>query len=127
MGNLTRDPELRYTPGGVAIANFGMAINEKWNNADGQVQEKVHFVDCSMFGKRAETVNEYFKKGSPIFVEGSLDYQTWETDGQKRNALKVKVFNFEFIGGKQEAKPGGSSNPSFPEGPGDVPEEDIPF
>lgn len=120
IGNLTRDPDLKYTPSGSAIVSFGIAINEKWKNSNGEYQEKTHFVECSMFGKRAETVNEYFKKGSPIFVEGSLDYQSWNTkEGDKRSMLKVKVFDFQFIGSKMGTQEPSGEKPS--EAPADKP------
>ena len=131
MGNLTRDPELRYTPSGTAIISFGIAINRTWQGADGEKKEEVCYVDISMFGRRAEVINEYFTKGNPIFIEGRLQFQQWEAkDGQKRNALRVVAESFEFIGGKGKgSSSGGGNNPSFPEGsaPNDVNEEEIPF
>ncbi len=126
MGNLTRDPELRYTPSGTAIASFGIAINRTWSGPDGEKIEEVCYVDINMFGRRAEVINEYFSKGNPIFIEGRLQFQQWETkDGQKRNALRVVAEDFQFIGGKTKRDEG----PSFPEsaGPTDVNEEEIPF
>lgn len=126
MGNLTRDPELRYTPSGTAIASFGIAINRTWSGLDGEKKEEVCYVDINMFGRRAEVINEYFSKGNPIFIEGRLQFQQWETkDGQKRNALRVVAEDFQFIGGKTRKDEGSS----FPEGTGpiDVNEEEIPF
>ncbi len=126
MGNLTRDPELRYTPSGTAIASFGIAINRTWSGLDGEKKEEVCYVDINMFGRRAEVINEYFSKGNPIFIEGRLQFQQWETkDGQKRNALRVVAEDFQFLGGKTKKDEG----PSFPEGaaPNDVNEEEIPF
>ncbi|GAX62190.1 single-stranded DNA-binding protein [Candidatus Scalindua japonica] len=126
MGNLTRDPELRYTPSGTAIASFGIAINRTWSGQDGEKKEEVCYVDINMFGRRAEVINEYFSKGNPIFVEGRLQFQQWETkDGQKRNALRVVAEEFQFIGGKTKRDEG----QSFPEGtaPNDINEEEIPF
>ena len=126
MGNLTRDPELRYTPSGTAIASFGIAINRNWSGPDGEKKEEVCYVDISMFGRRAEVINEYFSKGNPILIEGRLQFQQWETkDGQKRNALRVVAEDFQFLGGKTKRDEG----PSFPEGaaPNDVNEEEIPF
>ncbi len=126
IGNLTRDPELRYTPSGTAIASFGIAINRNWSGPDGEKKEEVCYVDISMFGRRAEVINEYFSKGNPILIEGRLQFQQWETkDGQKRNALRVVAEDFQFLGGKTKRDEG----PSFPEGaaPNDVNEEEIPF
>ena len=126
IGNLTRDPELRYAPSGTAIASFGIAINRTWSGPDGEKKEEACYVDINMFGRRAEVINEYFSKGNPIFIEGRLQFQQWETkDGQKRNALRVVAEDFQFIGGKTKRDEG----PSFPEGaaPNDVNEEEIPF
>jgi len=126
IGNLTRDPELRYTPSGTAIASFGIATNRTWSGQDGEKKVEVCYVDINMFGRRAEVINEYFSKGNPIFIEGRLQFQQWETkDGQKRNALRVVAEDFQFIGGK--AKKGEES--SFPEDieSHDVNEEEIPF
>ncbi len=82
-GNLTRDPELRYTPKGMAIAKIGLAINRKWKSETGEMKEEVTFVDVDAFGKTAETIGQYLKKGRPILIEGRLRYQTWE-DKQSR-------------------------------------------
>lgn len=129
MGNLTRDPELKYTPSGTAVASFGIAINRSWQGADGEKKEDVCYVDITMFGKRAEVIDQYFKKGHPIFVEGRLQFQQWETkDGQKRNALKVVAEDFQFIGGKANSSGSGqASEPTFPGAGNDVNEEEIPF
>ena len=126
MGNLTRDPELRVTPSGTTIVSFGIATSRTWSGQDGEKKEEVCYVDINMFGRRAEVINEYFSKGNPIFIEGRLQFQQWETkDGQKRNALRVVAEDFQFLGGKTKKDEG----PSFPEGaaPNDVNEEEIPF
>lgn len=103
MGNLTRDPELRYTAGGTAIARFGMAINRMYKAQDGEQKKETCFVDVSMFGRRAEVISEYFSKGSSIFIEGRLRFEQWESqDGQKRNRLSVMAENFEFVGSSQK-------------------------
>lgn len=103
MGNLTRDPELRYTPSGMAIVKFGMAINRTFKSQEGEQKKETCFVDITMFGRRAEVVSEYFSKGSPIFIEGRLQYDQWEgQDGQKRNKLVVVAENFEFVGGAKK-------------------------
>ncbi len=127
IGNLTRDPELRYAPSGTAVASFGIATNRTWSGSDGEKKEEVCYVDISMFGRRAEVINEYFSKGKPIFIEGRLQFRQWETkDGQKRNALSVVAEDFQFLGGKTTKRDEG---PSFPEvaAPNDVNEEEIPF
>lgn len=101
MGNLTRDPELRYTQGGTAVAEFGMAINRQWTTPDGETKEEVCYVDVNAWGRQAEIICEYCSKGRPLFVEGRLQYHTWVgQDGQKRNKLRVIVENFQFIGGQ---------------------------
>ena len=101
MGNLTRDPQLRYTPNKQAVCDFGLAINRKWKGADGQMHEDVCFVDCSAWAGRGEVIAKYLTKGQPIFVEGRLNYRTWDgPDGKKRSKLDVVVDQFQFIGGK---------------------------
>jgi single-strand DNA-binding protein len=107
MGNLTRDPELRYTQGGTAVAEFGMAINRTWTTPEGEKKEEVCFVDVNAWGRQAEVICEYCSKGRPLFIEGRLQYHTWQgQDGQKRSKLRVVVDAFQFIGGRPgEAKP----------------------
>jgi single-strand DNA-binding protein len=107
MGNLTRDPELRYTPAGTAIAEFGMAINRNWTSPEGEKKEEVCFVNVTAFGRQAEVICEYCSKGRPLFVEGRLRYQTWQPqEGQKRSKLDVVLEGFQFLGGRPaEAKP----------------------
>ena len=103
MGNLTRDVELRYTQGGTAVAKLGMAINRKFT-ANGESRETTCYVDLTAFGRQAEVLNQYMSKGRPLFVEGRLEYSTWETqEGQKRNKLEVVIDNFQFVGGRGEA------------------------
>ncbi len=111
MGNLTRDPEMKYLPSGTAVANFGIAMSERYTDRQsGEQKENVCFVDVEAWDRQAEVVNEYLSKGSPIFIEGSLKYDSWETeDGTKRNRLKVRLLRFQFIGGRQEGEEGGGS------------------
>lgn len=98
MGNLTRDPELRYTAGGTAVASFGLAINRVSTAPDGTRREEVTFVDCEAWGKQAETISEYLRKGRPVFVEGRLRLDQWESqDGQKRSRLRVVCERFQFL------------------------------
>jgi single-strand DNA-binding protein len=134
MGNLTRDPELRYTPNGTAVASFGIAINRTWKTPEGEKKEETCFVDASVFGKRAEVVSEYFSKGKPIFIEGRLQFQQWEAkDGQKRSALRVVVEDFQFVGPRTTASSGQNASPTTgaSKGPGnmvdDVNNDEIPF
>ncbi|MDE0084355.1 MAG: single-stranded DNA-binding protein [Candidatus Poribacteria bacterium] len=104
MGNLTRDPEVKYLPSGTAVANFGIAVSERYTDRQtGEQKENVCFVDIEAWDRQAELVNEYMSKGSPIFIEGSLKFESWETeDGTKRNKLKVRLFRFQFIGGRRD-------------------------
>ena len=133
MGNLTRDPELRYTPGGLAVASFGIAINRAWTAKSGEQKEDVCYVDINIFGRRAEVVGEYFSKGSPIFIEGRLQFNQWETkDGQKRSTLRVVADNFQFIGGTTKRPEGGVKEGKPPEAIPedanlDISNEEIPF
>ena len=100
IGNLTRDPQLRYTPNQQPVCDFGLAINRKWKGADGQMHEDVCFVDCTAWARQAETLSKYVTKGQPLFVEGRLNYRTWDgPDGKKRSKLDVVVERFQFLGG----------------------------
>jgi len=98
-GNLTRDPELRYTPKGTAIAKLGLAINRTWRNEAGETKEEVTFVDVDAFGRTAETIGQYLKKGRPILLEGRLKLDTWEDKqtNQKKSRLGVVLESFQFI------------------------------
>ncbi len=99
LGNLTRDPQLNYLPSHTAVIEFGMAVNRTYKKQDGSQGEETCFVDCQMFGKRAEVINKYLHKGDPLFVEGRLKLDSWQDkDGNKRSRLRVFVENFEFIG-----------------------------
>jgi single-strand DNA-binding protein len=100
MGNLTRDPELRYTPSGAAVCQFGMAINRVYKTGSGEQKEEVCFVDVVMWGQRGVALSEYFTKGRPIFIEGRLQYESWESPQGRRNRLRVVAENWEFIGGR---------------------------
>ena len=106
IGNLTRDPQLSYLPSQTPVVEFGIATTRRYKKQDGSQGEDTCFVDCQMFGKRAEVVNQYFKKGEPIFVEGRLKFDSWEAqDGSKRSKLRVFVENFEFLGGQKSDLP----------------------
>lgn len=129
MGRLTRDPELRYTKTGTAVCKFGLAINANFTGQDGQKKEKSTFVDVTVWQRRAEVVAEYFKKGSPIFVEGRLELDQWETENkEKRSKLYVVAENFEFLERGPKSMAAGGEAPA-PE-PAELPapkEDDIPF
>lgn len=100
IGNLTRDPDLRYTSNGTAVASFGMAINRKFKQGD-EWKEDVCYVDVTAWDKLAENVTEHLNKGSLALIEGRLDLQQWETDGQKRSKLQIVAQNVQFLDGKK--------------------------
>lgn len=144
-GNLTRDPDLRYTPKGTAIAKIGLAVNRNWTGEDGQKREEVTFVDVDAFGKQAEVIGQYLRKGRPVLVEGRLRLDQWDDKqtGQKRSKLGVVLESFSFLdsgrGGEGAIEnppppparnsPGNVSAPP-PARAADVPppeEDDVPF
>ena len=103
LGNLTRDPQLSYTPNQTAVVDFGIATNRKWKTKGGEDREEVCFVDCRLFGKRAEAINKYVKKGEKLLIEGRLTFDQWEAqDGTKRTKHRINVENFEFVGGNRQ-------------------------
>ena len=101
MGHLTRDVQKSFLPSQMAVADFGIATSHKWKGTDGQQKEDTCFIDCQIFGKRADVLEKYFKKGDAIFLEGRLKFDQWEKDGQKRSKHRLIVENFEFVGGKK--------------------------
>lgn len=104
IGNLTRDPELRYLPSGTALCDFGIAVNRNFKTQSGEQKEEVLFVDVTAWAKQAELISEYMQKGRPIFVEGRLKLDQWTNQqGQKQSKLRVVMENFQFL----DAKPGG--------------------
>src|SRR5581483_7120824 len=147
VGNLTRDPELRYTPKGTAVAKIGLAINRNWTSESGEKKEEVTFVDVDIFGPTAENVSQYMRKGRPILVEGRLKLDTWDDKqtGQKRSRLGVVAETVQFLGSPGEGggggAPGGGPRPPRPSGPAAAPpapsepgggeappdEDDVPF
>jgi single-strand DNA-binding protein len=107
LGNLTRDPEVRYTPKGTAVTELGMAVNRVYTAENGEKREETTFVDVTLWGRTAEIAGEYLKKGRPVFIEGRLQLDTWDdkTSGQKRSKLKVVGEGLQLIG----SRPGGGS------------------
>jgi single-strand DNA-binding protein len=105
VGNLTRDPQLKYLPSQLAVVEFGLAVNHKFRTKDGQDREEVLFIDCSCFGKGADIINRYCQKGKPLLVEGRLKYDTWEDKqgGGKRSKHSVIVDNFQLMGGRSDS------------------------
>jgi len=133
MGNLTKDPELRYTAGGAPVANLRMAINRVYQSKTGEKKEDVCFVTVVVWQKQAEAVGEYLKKGDPLFVEGRLQSKSWETeDKQKRTTLEVVAERVQFLnrgkGGGGESHADTAMDEGAPQGsPAASSEEDIPF
>jgi len=109
MGNLTRDPEIKYTPKGTAIADIGLAVNRNYTTDSGEKREEVTFVDVTLWGRVAEIVGEYCKKGRPLFVEGRLQLDTWDdkATGQKRSKLKIVGENIQLLGSREGGGGGG--------------------
>ncbi len=126
MGNLTRDPQLRYTPSQMAVADFGIAVNDKFTTKSGEKREDVCFVDITAWGKQAEVINQYFQKGKPILLEGRLKYDTWEDKqgGGKRHKLTVTLDSFSFVGTGPGGGAGGGGGGNYEQGagPGDFDE-----
>lgn len=112
IGNLTRDPELRHTPKGTAVAELGLAINRVWNNEQGQRQEETTFVDVTLWGRQAEVAQQYLTKGSPAYIEGRLQLDSWDdkATGQKRSKLKIVGEALQLLGAKGTAGGGGGGN-----------------
>jgi single-strand DNA-binding protein len=148
LGNLTRDVEVRATQSGITVGKFGLAINRQSTSREGEKRESTCFVDLTAFGRQAEILQQYVGKGSPLFVEGRLEYSTWEArdGGGKRSKLEVIVENFQFIGGRSENSGrgentaggrgaragaqeagGGKESGGAAEASGDVDYGDIPF
>jgi single-strand DNA-binding protein len=114
VGNLTRDPQLSYTPANTAVCKFGMAMNHKFKDRDGNMREEVCFVDCTVFGRGGETFNQYMAKGQSVLVEGRLHLNQWTTpEGDKRSKHEVVVDNFTFLGGPRPSggREGGEGAP----------------
>ena len=108
MGNLTRDPEVKYTPKGTAVGDLAIAINDSYKAQDGTIKETVTYVDIEVWGRSAENCKQYLTKGRPIFVEGQLRLDQWETpQGEKRSRLKVRADRVQFLGGGGQGGPGG--------------------
>lgn len=140
MGNMTRDPQLRYLPSNTAVCEFGLAVNRKWRDRDGNQKEDVCFVEISAFGRQGETIQQYMTKGRPILIEGRLRFDSWTgQDGQKRSKLSVVADTFQFVGSRGDSDGGGapherstppaqSQPPPAAPPPGDMPpSEEIPF
>jgi single-strand DNA-binding protein len=117
IGNLTRDPELRYTPKGTAVADISLAINRVWNNDQGQRQEETIFVDVTLWGRQAELAQQYLNKGRGVYIEGRLQMDTWDDKetGKKRSKLKVVAENLQFLPDGRGGQGGGSPSGARPQ------------
>jgi single-strand DNA-binding protein len=116
MGNLTKDPELRYTPSGMAVANLRLAVNRKYRTKDQELKEEVCFITAVVWNKQAETCNQYLHKGSSLFVEGRLQSRSWEdTTGAKRSVIEVRAERVQFMGAPGQAKAPSLASPAQPE------------
>ena len=135
LGNVTRDPEVRYTPKGSAVCDLGVAVNRNYTTDSGEKREEVTFVDVTLWGRTAEVASEYLKKGRPVFVEGRLQMDTWDDKqtGQKRTRLRVVAENMQLLGGRP---PGGgeasgesrqASAPPKKSAASEPDEDEIPF
>ncbi len=120
VGNLTRDPQLKYLPSQMAIVEFGLAVNHKYKTKNGEDREEVLFIDVSAFGKQAEIINQYCTKGRPLLVEGRLKYDTWEDKqgGGKRSKHSVVIDNFQLLGGRDGAPQSGGGQGGASQGGG---------
>lgn len=139
MGHLTRDPELRFSPKGVAVAAFGLAMNHSWTDEAGNKKDSVCFADITAFGKRGETLAQYLQKGDPLLLEGRLATESWtdKATNQPRSKLKVILESFTFVGQKKEGGEHQEKPPAQPPAaspashqPGDAPppeDDDVPF
>src|SRR5260221_9852185 len=101
----TRDPEIRYTPKGTAVVDLGLAVNRVYSAEDGEKKEETTFVDVTLFGRQAEIAGQYLRKGSPVFLEGRLQLDTWEQNGQKRSRLRVIGENLQLLGKRLDPGP----------------------
>ncbi len=137
IGNLTRDPELRYVPSGTPVATFGLAVNRTFMTQNKEKKDEVCFVRVVVFGKQAESCSQYLTKGRPVFIEGRLQYRAWEQDGQKRSTLDIVADRVQFLGsppgkhgsGELEEVSEPQKETFVEEAPADhiKPEEDAPF
>ncbi|TAN62245.1 single-stranded DNA-binding protein [bacterium] len=120
IGNLTKDPELRYTPQGTAVANLRLAVNRRWKDKSGEQKEEVCFLTVVAWDKQAEVCNQYLRKGSPLFVEGRLQSRSWQDNsGAKRNVVEIRAERVQFLG--QPGAVGAGKNNVPQEEAGDIP------
>ena len=139
IGNLTRDPEIKFTASNDAVTTFGIAVNKKWKDANGNAKEQVSYIDCEFWGKGGETMAKFVAKGSPLAIDGELIQQRWEHEGKNHSKVIIRVVNFTLIGSKGDGEQSSSraaieadlkgkakARPSAP-APRQIVDEDIPF
>lgn len=131
IGNLTRDPELKHLPKGTAVCNFSMAVNRRWKTETGEDRDEVYFADCKAYGKQAEIISQYVKKGHPLMIEGRLTREEWDDKktGEKKSATRIMIESFQFLKGRDEGAapaPRASTAPSAAPKP-DLDADDLPF
>ena len=124
IGNLTRDPEVKSLPKGTAVCNISMAVNRRWKNEAGEEKEEVYFADCKAFGRQAETIGQYVKKGHPLMVEGRLTREEWDDKktGEKKSATRIMIETFQFLKGRDE---GAAPAPRREAAPAPAPKPDL--
>lgn len=134
IGNLTREPELKFLQKGTAICNISMAVNRRWKNEAGEEKEDVYFADCKSFGKQAEVLAQYVKKGHPLMIEGRLSREEWDDKqtGAKRTATRIIIEQFQFLRGKDDGgEPAQRRQPAAaaaaPAAKPDLDDDDVPF
>jgi single-strand DNA-binding protein len=133
IGNLTRDPEVRYLSSGSAVADIRLAVNRKYKTQQGEDKEETTYVGVSVWGRQAETCGQYLSKGAPVMVEGRLRYEEWEKDGQKNNRLTVTAERVQFLGSPRGGASYGDAPRSegapapAPTGPDTGDDDDLPF
>lgn len=135
VGNLGRDPELRYTPQGTPVCTFSMATNERRKDKNGEMQDQTTWFRVTLWNRQAETASQYLQKGRPVYIEGRLRVEEYtDRDGKQRYALEVTATDMQFIGGRYDeasqdraASSSASASPSGPSEPADLSDEDIPF
>lgn len=150
VGNLTRDPELRYIPSGTAVTEIGLAVNDKYKNKQGEWVEEVTFIDITLWARQAEIASEYLSKGAPVLIEGRLKLDSWEKEGKKQYKLRVVGERMQMLSARGQGGQGGGNGPrgparatgesgpppemeysaaeaSFDSGPSEPPAKDLPF
>ncbi len=129
IGNLTRDPELKYTQSGLAVCEFGLAVNRKYKTGQGEDREETMFADITVFARQAETASEYLSKGRSVFIEGRLKLDQWtNSEGQKRSKLSIVAERVQFLGGRPGASGGApAAAPKDDKAGNDSADDDIPF